>query len=614
MGLSPDTLRHGPLGTSPTTPWYTPPTSLRKSGASHQSNTQDLAHNNSNKRPLRDRAPSLNSYHSSNYVLKAPTTPLVQQSNNTDLDFPPRDPSLSPEKRTRRRTLPPHSFDDIHSAGQWPASSTPASQSPSHRREATFPSSHQHRRSLTSNWSLQASNSPQTPAYSRSRRTSSHSEASPLQHASMVGSYEESILRGWMSTAPSKPLYFTARIGVLGRNNCKPKCPPHITIQFPAVYYNWSAGNGRSAVKDEPSPYVGHIDLHQIQPPAETKESSVTKPTVSSDCNDLGVSNASQDNSVTENVTQIPKKRRRASPSARPPRGSYRIPQQGQLQIIIKNPDTAVKPFLVPYDLEDMGPGTKTFVRQRAYLADPVIEDPHSQKDSGPASRKSTLRYLIHLNICSPSKGRFYLYHQVRVVFPNRVPDNKEQLRNEIQLPQPRFSPWKPRNESLLCPSSSSGVKIAAEKAYHRRSSGFAFGTDELDSPVSYTFSSGSMFSPNSEPIPPIPPIPFSVTMSRQKPTSVGAADEPDPMELDKSRPPTSDDAQSPLSDKSNRPNGAQLSSSFKSSSSQGSDGYGKLNKGESGYGGLFGRPGTPEPGEGLLARKLKGLGVQRDI
>src|SRR5204863_8845212 len=129
-----------------------------------------------------------------------------------------------------------------------------------------------------------------------------------------------------------------------------------------------------------------------------------------------------------------------------PPGGSYRIPQKGQLQIVIKNPNkTAVKLFLVPYDLKDMEPGTKTFIRQRSYSTGPVIEMPiASSPSSGPgvsqksplkldnANDRPTLRYLIHLHICCPSRGRYYLYKSIRVVFANRVPDGKEKLINEI--------------------------------------------------------------------------------------------------------------------------------------------------------------------------------------
>ncbi|KAF2668543.1 hypothetical protein BT63DRAFT_374173 [Microthyrium microscopicum] len=202
----------------------------------------------------------------------------------------------------------------------------------------------------------------------------------------MVGSFEESILRGRMSTAPSRPLDFIAQIGVLGRGKCKPslRCPPHVSVSFPAVFYSY--GNTTSQpMNNSPSPYVGHIDVENNFPAYDGK-----------------------------------------SPSG----GCYRIPQQGQLQIIIKNPNkTAVKLFLVPYDLSDMEPGQKTFIRQRSF----------SQTGERP-----TLRYLVHLNICSPARGRYFLYRSIRVVFANRVPDGKDSLRNEVQMPSPRYSAYNP--------------------------------------------------------------------------------------------------------------------------------------------------------------------------
>lgn len=574
----------------------------------------------SDRRPWRSRAPSLTSYSSSSYVLKAPTTPLVQQSNNTDLDFSPRDRSMSPDKTRRRHTLPPHSFRSMRSSpGSQTACAQPARHAPSYRIDGTFPYGHHPRRSVNSSYSLQASQSPQSPAFLRSRRTSVSSDTSSLQRAHMVGSYEESILRGWMSTAPSKPLDFTAKIGVLGRGSCKPKCPPHVTVPFPAVFYSYSTGNGRRTANDDPSPYVGHIDLQHSLKPSETKESPAPK--IDADVESQANGNILDvDPKSTRFASPKSKKRRRTSSSSELPGGSYRIPQQGQLQIIIKNPNnTAVKLFLVPYDLEDMQPGTKTFVRQRSYSADPVIDSPLASKsnpDPVLKTRKSTLRYLIHLNICSPTKGRFYLYHQIRVVFANRVPDNKEQLRNEIQLPQPRFSPYKPNRDSLSGPSSSAGAKLTAEKAFRRRSSGFAFGKEELDGRSTELFASGSTFSFNSGPaVPPIPALPFDI-VSRQKPTKDNVNSHSDAIAIDNpSRPTTASFGQSQLSDKSNRTEGAQLFSSYRSTSSESSDNYSKLSKGDTGYGGMFGRPGTPEPGEGLLARRLKGLPlvIQRD-
>ena len=432
----------------------------------------------------------------------------------------------------------------------------------------------------------------------------------------MVGSYEESILRGWMSTAPSKPLDFTAQIGVLGKGNCKPKCPAHVTVPFPAVFYNWAAGNSKSSVNDDPSPYVGHIDLQHSLSLAEPEEPPQPQAEFNGETQ-TNEKSVEHEIPAAKLAPRRSKKRRRTSPASAPPIGSYRIPEQGQLQIIIKNPNkTAVKLFLIPYDLSGMDPGTKTFVRQRSYSADPVIDSLLASKSQGLISGKPTLRYLIHLNICSPSKGRFYLYQQIRVVFANRVPDNKEQLRNEIQVPQPKFSAYKPNRDSSFGSSLSAGAKLTAEKAYRRRSSGFRFGSDEADGHDTPTFTGGSTFPFDTGPaVPPIPAIPFNLAVSRQRPKKGQESRNGESMDVDNSRATTASDLQSSLSDKAtNQMIGVQLSSSYKSSgSSNGSEGYNKLNKGESGYGGMFGRPGTPEAGESLLARRLRGLGVQRD-
>ncbi|KAJ3272322.1 hypothetical protein HDV01_005756 [Terramyces sp. JEL0728] len=74
-------------------------------------------------------------------------------------------------------------------------------------------------------------------------------------NGSFVGSYEESILIGRLSTSPSKPIQFIADIGVLAMGKCKPslKCPPHIIINFPAFFYD---------IQDNfATPYVGNIEL-----------------------------------------------------------------------------------------------------------------------------------------------------------------------------------------------------------------------------------------------------------------------------------------------------------------------------------------------------------------
>ncbi|ORX91455.1 hypothetical protein K493DRAFT_339341 [Basidiobolus meristosporus CBS 931.73] len=210
-------------------------------------------------------------------------------------------------------------------------------------------------------------------------RRSSISSLNPSElFGSLVGSYEESILSGRMSAVPSKPIHFTAQIGVLGKGKCKPslKCPPHLNMDFPAYFYQH--GNTES-----PSPYVGTVDLDH--------QDTIDK---------------------------------------RFPHG-YRIPPKGQLQVIIKNPNkTAVKFFLIPYDFSDMPENSKTFLRQKSYSV------------PGACKENPTLRYAIHLQFCSPSRKRIYLYKNIRLVFSHRVPDGSERLKVVCEGPgEPKYIP-----------------------------------------------------------------------------------------------------------------------------------------------------------------------------
>jgi len=249
-----------------------------------------------------------------------------------------------------------------------------------------------------------------------------------------------------MSTLPSKPLEFVAKIGVLGKDDCKAnlKCPAHITVPFPAVFYDYGTPKGRSSAFEEgPSPYVGLIDLSDTRKTKSHTNGIETSATLSRG----------------PRLDESSRRHKSARTTIRKaPVGAYRIPKQGQLQIVIKNPNkTAVKLFLVPYDLNGMAAGQKTFIRQRSYSAGPIIDMPlncHTNLGTdGPEASLSTsdnirdrpiLRYLIHIHVCCPSEGRYYLYKNIRAVFANRVPDGKEKLRNEIQLPEPRYTTYKP--------------------------------------------------------------------------------------------------------------------------------------------------------------------------
>lgn len=279
------------------------------------------------------------------------------------------------------------------------------------------------------------------------RRPSATSDASPLQQLPMVGRYEESILRGRMSSLPSKPVEFVAQIGVLGKGSCKAslRCPAHVTVPFPAVFYNYGSKPGLSS-HEGPSPYVGRIDLDKdLKRDARKPRRKHAKPDATPEGDAMEVDEPQSNTARTRRTMPQTGESNRDVP-----RGTYRIPAQGQIQVIVKNPNkTAVKLFLIPYDVHEMQPGQKTWIRQRSYAAAANVEHALSSKPRSEAAGipeaqdRPMLRYLIHLHVCCLSKGQYYLYKEIRVVFANRVPDGKEKLRQEISLPEPRFSTYR---------------------------------------------------------------------------------------------------------------------------------------------------------------------------
>ncbi|KAF2821118.1 hypothetical protein CC86DRAFT_303593 [Ophiobolus disseminans] len=548
------------LATSPVVPWNRSfPAAAYPSQRNEAAYSFDKVFGQDTRAVSRARAISQSS--TSSFAFLPPTSPLVHQANNTDLDF-----SSRPGSRQTSRT-------------------------------------------------------------------------SPLQHAPMVGSYEESILRGRMSTTPSRPLDFVAKIGVLGRGECKSslECPPHVTVPFPAVFYSYNTGNGRIS-DNEPSPYVGLIDLENSLPtPKEATENGHRKrrhavPAPDHDDLDFRISSLHESagqNAPNEARKKEKRKRISTSPKA-PPGGSYRIPPQGQLQIVLKNPNnTAVKLFLVPYDLSDMAPGQKTFIRQRSYSAGPIIDMPTSSRNNLGTDRpeaalsnsedpndRPILRYLIHLNICCPSRGRYFLYKSIRVVFANRVPDGKEKLRNEIQQPEPRYSTYKPSRDIVASQYGSPAVpQLTSDKAFRRRSAGWPLSRsqqayDQLDGlsqrppipPPAVKFTGGTLNSSASSgfssPMTGLDPIPFNLTRL--------AAIESRPVSRDR----MDVDIKVPF-----RTPGASPKSGLVSPiGSQGA--FEKLTKGDVGYGGNafspLGSPTSP-PSAGLLSQRLRGLEVRRN-
>ncbi|OKL64068.1 hypothetical protein UA08_00782 [Talaromyces atroroseus] len=607
------------FGSSPTTPWFNPATPSRfisRDSETVTGNSQSIS-------SARSRAPSLGSF-SSSYVLKAPTSPLVYQANNTDLDFSPKlesvDFTTNSNKNSRRRTLPPETFMQLRNS--------PPSQSRNFNLSRSFATvqggeglrhqAYQPHRSPAC--SLQPASSPQTPF--RLRRPSLSSDLSPRIHASMVGSYEESILRGRMSTTPSKPLDFTAKIGVLGKGKCKAnlRYPPHVTVPFPAVFYSYpTSGAGRSISDDSPSPYVGLIDLENSLPRGDS--SSGSNRNRNPKTSDLPGNNHSSTLIPSSDFSECHKHERRSGRTdvvKAPPGGAYRIPQRGQLQIVIKNPNkTAVKLFLVPYDLDGMEPGTKTFIRQRSYSAGPIIDMPLTARKNLGTDRpeaslnptndpkdKPTLRYLIHLNICCPAKGRFYLYSTIRVVFANRVPDGKEKLRNEIQYPEPRYSPYKPvkdtTNTAVHC--------SASDKHYRRRSAGIGLNGNQFLEDKAFPHSSPPVSSKTQ-----VNPVSFKPSIPKPKGSlpagdSVGSIFSSNFWQTENSassQHPTSEDMS--LDSSPSRPADSQYLGETEMDNGNDSELYNKLQKGDTGY--WTGYPSSPafsSPRESLLAQKLK--------
>lgn len=359
-----------------------------------------------------------------------------------------------------------------------------------------------------------------------------------------------------------------------------------------------------SSALNEPSPYVGLIDLeHKLAVPPARYKRRQRKGRVRLDDQE-GLNEASS-GMIRGSRREEKRKRRSPSPGNNLMTGGcYRIPQQGQLQIIIKNPHkTAVKLFLVPYDLKDMEPGTKTFVRQRCYSAGPIIEkaltsrsifEPGLERPASSSESKSrpTLRYLIQLNICCPSRGRFYLYKNIHVVFANRVPDNKESLQNEIMWPEPRYSTWKPS-------ASTDNIAISAtatDKMMRSRSDGESrYHSNTLDAMDALEgFIDVSDSRTRDEPIVLLPGAPLQAVLNEDMQYGRALATRQLPLQLD-----------------GQKENGSPGDCTGQTQISP-RNMYIKLNRGEVGYGGIFGRPGTPEPGEGLLARRLRGLDVEK--
>jgi hypothetical protein len=200
----------------------------------------------------------------------------------------------------------------------------------------------------------------------------------------LLGSYEESLFRGRMSSLASHSIEgFQVQLGVLGSPQCRPKnlsCPPHKCYPFPVNYYDHPPEERSSSSPS--SPYVGTLTL--LEP--------------------------------------------------------FSIPDRGQLQFTIQNPQlTCVKVLLIPYDFSQMPPNTKTFLRQKSYklpTPTPSLSE-HSTKASLPSNKKGSLDSGIHFQVCKSAQFEaLKVYGTLRIIFdPRPLEEGGDTLCKTIDYP-----------------------------------------------------------------------------------------------------------------------------------------------------------------------------------
>lgn len=226
----------------------------------------------------------------------------------------------------------------------------------------------------------------------------------------LVGSLEESLLRDRMPAPPKHTIPFSAQLGAIGQNSQSvSRCISRpISVPFQARVYD-SPSDPESGSFG--LPYAGNVDLTEYY---HARLASV-----------LG----SRYRSHGMDLAEIP---------------GYAMPEAGRIQLVIRTPSNAIaKLLLIPYDVSNMKPGTRTFLRHRIWLDGPVEGLNERSATPHTTAQGKRLCVSVHLRLCRPpvishrrAKPWVYLYDRMDLVFHARQLDSS--TRTLVETISPR--------------------------------------------------------------------------------------------------------------------------------------------------------------------------------
>ena len=204
----------------------------------------------------------------------------------------------------------------------------------------------------------------------------------------LLGSYSLSLIHSRMSHAHqphSSSSTFSIHIKAVGQGKrCPPelRCPKPLDLPFAATYYDLEDPGIPGRCGANQTPWVGNVDLEQHYYDQYASMSTTSPSTV-------------------EEMMDPPD------------HPGYPVAPVGQLQMVVKTPTSALKAFLVPYDLRALPVGGRLLARERTYghttspsnLSSPNPD--HSATSPGTntsgSDQKKSLRYAYQLQfVCLP--------------------------------------------------------------------------------------------------------------------------------------------------------------------------------------------------------------------